>query len=88
MDQVPVIRVGPSCAVVVLATVFCGIGPASAEPRGAARGNPHVTAGADCPDHDGDGLSTPQERTLHHTDPRLADTDADGLSDGLEWAAR
>ncbi|MEZ4323386.1 MAG: hypothetical protein R3F61_38330, partial [Myxococcota bacterium] len=32
----------------------------------------------------GDGLSDDDETTLHGTDPTLADTDGDGLEDGLE----
>ncbi|MCB1743206.1 MAG: matrixin family metalloprotease, partial [Gammaproteobacteria bacterium] len=35
-------------------------------------------------DMDGDGLSNEDERTLHATNPLLADTDGDGLGDGDE----
>lgn len=35
-------------------------------------------------DHDGDGLSNLAEYETHRTDPRLTDTDGDGLSDGDE----
>jgi len=38
------------------------------------------------PDQDGDGLAAADELFITFTDPRLADTDADGLSDGLEVA--
>ncbi len=37
-------------------------------------------------DHDGDGLSTHDELFIHGTDPSMADTDLDGLSDGAETA--
>ena len=37
-------------------------------------------------DHDDDGLSTADEFYKHRTDPRIKDTDADGISDGLEIA--
>ncbi len=42
-----------------------------------------VNTGAPFPDGDGDGLTDPEE-VLHGTDPGLADTDSDGLSDGDE----
>ncbi|MBQ7722131.1 MAG: hypothetical protein IJT64_04410, partial [Kiritimatiellae bacterium] len=35
-------------------------------------------------DFDGDGLTDWQEVIQHHTDPREADTDGDGVDDGLE----
>jgi RHS repeat-associated protein len=35
-------------------------------------------------DHDGDGLSTADEFYKHRTDPRIKDTDSDGIGDGLE----
>lgn len=35
-------------------------------------------------DSDSDGLSDTQETSLYHTDPNLADTDADGFPDGTE----
>ncbi|MEE9319834.1 MAG: hypothetical protein V3U76_05250 [Granulosicoccus sp.] len=38
-------------------------------------------------DNDGDGLSNHEENDQWHTDPELADTDADGLDDGDEVAA-
>ena len=37
-------------------------------------------------DHDGDGVTTRDELTLTGTDPRLADTDFDGIPDGLDPA--
>ena len=37
-------------------------------------------------DRDGDGLATCDEVKIYHTDPGLADTDGDGLPDGLEVA--
>jgi RHS repeat-associated protein len=40
----------------------------------------------DVSDHDGDGLSTHDELFIHGTDPSMADTDLDGLSDGAETA--
>lgn len=39
------------------------------------------------PDRDGDGLATVDEMFVHDTDPGLADTDSDGLSDPDEMAA-
>lgn len=36
------------------------------------------------PDSDGDGVTTPDEVLLHHTNPSLPDTDLDGVSDGEE----
>ncbi|MGI6496844.1 MAG: RHS repeat-associated core domain-containing protein [Kiritimatiellia bacterium] len=41
----------------------------------------------DVADHDGDGLSTYDEVMVHGTDPRLPDTDLDGVLDGAEVAA-
>ncbi|MGI6494683.1 MAG: RHS repeat-associated core domain-containing protein [Kiritimatiellia bacterium] len=41
----------------------------------------------DIADHDGDGLSTCDEVMVHGTDPRLPDTDLDGVLDGAEVAA-
>ncbi|MGI6496365.1 MAG: hypothetical protein ACOX5G_09830, partial [Kiritimatiellia bacterium] len=41
----------------------------------------------DIADHDGDGLSTCDEVMVHGTDPRLPDTDLDGVLDGAETAA-
>ncbi|MGI6496918.1 MAG: hypothetical protein ACOX5G_12725 [Kiritimatiellia bacterium] len=41
----------------------------------------------DVADHDGDGLSTCDEVMVHGTDPRLPDTDLDGVLDGAETAA-
>ena len=41
----------------------------------------------DIDDHDGDGLSTCDEVMLHGSDPRLADSDLDGITDGDEVAA-
>ena len=38
------------------------------------------------PDQDDDGLSTADEFYKYRTDPRIWDTDADGLSDGMEVA--
>ncbi|MGI6495970.1 MAG: hypothetical protein ACOX5G_07755, partial [Kiritimatiellia bacterium] len=38
----------------------------------------------DVADHDGDGLSTCDEVMVHGTDPRLPDTDLDGVPDGAE----
>ena len=35
-------------------------------------------------DSDGDGLTDTQEINIYHTDPNLADTDADGYPDGTE----
>lgn len=35
-------------------------------------------------DRDGDGLSTSDEVKIYHTDPGLADTDGDGIPDGVE----
>jgi outer membrane protein OmpA-like peptidoglycan-associated protein len=40
------------------------------------------------PDSDGDGLSDESETSNHLTDPRRADTDGDGLFDGLEIDTR
>jgi hypothetical protein len=40
----------------------------------------------DIADHDGDGLSTCDEVMVHGTDPRLPDTDLDGLADPDELA--
>jgi hypothetical protein len=40
----------------------------------------------DIADHDGDGLSTYDEVMVHGTDPRLPDTDLDGLADPDELA--
>lgn len=37
-------------------------------------------------DDDGDGLSSADELFTYHTDPRLADTDGDGLHDGQDSA--
>ncbi|HPK37182.1 MAG TPA: hypothetical protein PLH01_02770, partial [Kiritimatiellia bacterium] len=37
-------------------------------------------------DHDGDGIPTYDELFIHGTDPSMADTDLDGLSDGAEIA--
>jgi len=37
-------------------------------------------------DHDGDGLSNLDEYQTHRSDPRLTDTDGDGLEDGQEVA--
>ncbi|MCH2060961.1 MAG: hypothetical protein MK183_10075 [Verrucomicrobiales bacterium] len=42
-----------------------------------------LTAG----DDDGDGLDSPDEISIHGTDPTEADTDGDGLEDGAEVAA-
>ncbi len=36
------------------------------------------------PDHDRDGLADQAERKSHGTDPKRADTDSDGIEDGLE----
>ncbi|MGI5870389.1 MAG: hypothetical protein ACOX9C_13225, partial [Kiritimatiellia bacterium] len=38
------------------------------------------------PDPDGDGIPTPDEVLLYHTDPHDRDTDGDGLDDGVELA--
>ncbi|MFA7174723.1 MAG: hypothetical protein WC340_15175 [Kiritimatiellia bacterium] len=38
-------------------------------------------------DHDNDGLSSALEVLVHHTNPHMADSDLDGLSDGEEIAA-
>ena len=38
------------------------------------------------PDRDGDGVPTVDELFVHHTNPDLADSDADGIADGLELA--
>lgn len=38
-------------------------------------------------DPDNDGLTTQQEITIHHTNPRQPDTDGDGLHDGWEIAS-
>jgi DNA-binding beta-propeller fold protein YncE len=38
-------------------------------------------------DSDGDGLSDIYETTFYNTDPNLADTDGDGVDDGVEKAA-
>ncbi|MGI6496009.1 MAG: hypothetical protein ACOX5G_07965 [Kiritimatiellia bacterium] len=38
------------------------------------------------PDPDGDGLATPDEVFLYHTDPQLRDSDGDGLDDDVEIA--
>ena len=38
-------------------------------------------------DPDGDGVSTLDEVKRYHTDPRLADTDGDGMNDGEEISA-
>lgn len=51
--------------------------------RGAATPAPVAAETADDPDEDGDGLTASQE-TEQNTDPALADTDEDGLSDGDE----
>ena len=36
------------------------------------------------PDRDDDGISTFEEVTVYHSDPGLADTDGDGINDGLD----
>jgi RHS repeat-associated protein len=41
----------------------------------------------DIDDHDGDGLSTYDEVMIHDSDPRVTDSDLDGVADGAEVTA-
>ena len=43
---------------------------------------PLTAADAENPDRDGDGLTLAEELFVHGTDPTLADTSGDGISDG------
>jgi hypothetical protein len=60
-------------------------GPATAQPSRPNRAATPVApaSNADADDPDGDGLTNAEESALN-TDPNLADTDGDGLSDGRE----
>jgi hypothetical protein len=62
-------------SLVFVVTALLVAGLAGADPASGA---------AASPDPDGDGLPSTFETTWSHTDPRRADTDRDGVKDGLE----
>jgi hypothetical protein len=69
-----------------------GDGPGGGRPGGGPGGAGGSAAAAPCtngPDHDGDLLSNTDEINVAKTDPCLADTDGDQMTDGWEfWAAK